>query len=165
MSRTQDKIDFMVEEYRKNQSLRSIDLRDMIRAKFGNDTDGHSIKKAMMTVNPDYKGKKRRNKYVFSAAENGVTSMSKVKITKLYEAGSALGLTAGTIRALVLQATRKVKYVPDFTKEQLALAKERLIRTGKVCFAISKNGNLHLVNSDRVIIKDERGSNGDKKVC
>ena len=165
MSRTQDKIDFMAEEYRKNRSLKTLDLRNLVKAKFGSDTDGRCIKKAILRVNPDYKGKKRRGKYVFSAAENGVTSMSKVKITKLYEAGSVLGLTAGTVRALVLQATRKVKYVPDFTKEQLAQAKDRLIKTGKVCFAISKTGNLRLVNSDRVIIKDKRGNNGGKKVC
>ena len=154
---TQQKIDFMTEEFRKNQTLRGIDLRDMVRAKFGNDTDGHSIKTAILKVNPNYVGKKRRKKYTFSAEENGITSMSKVKIAKLYEAGAALGVSAGTVRAMVLQATRKVAFVPDFTIEQLAQAKDRILKTGKACFVLAKSGALYLVGNERVTISDDRG--------
>jgi len=162
----QEKYNFMVEEYRKNQNLKGIQLNALVKAKFGTGADGSTIKRAVAAVNPNYDGyaarSKRKNKFEYSSIANEVTSMSKVGINKLYEAGATIGITAGTIRALVLQATRKVKFVPDFTAEQLEKAKESLIKDNKVCFCLSRTGKIYLVDSDRVVIKDKRGKNGEE---
>ncbi len=162
----QDKYNFMVEEYRKDQSLKGIDLNRLVKSKFGTGIDGSAIKRAVTAVNPNYDGYsargKRKKKFEYSSIANEVTSMSKVGINKLYEAGSAIGITAGTIRALVLQATRKVKFVPDFTAEQLEKAKEALIKDNRVCFSLSRTGKIYLVDGDRVVIKDKRGKNGEE---
>ena len=145
---------FLLDAYRKNTSLKGCELNKLAQEEFGVAVDGKLLKEVRLEVNPNYPLQRHRKPKL--VATNGITCQDKVGIAKLYRSAEKYGVSANVMRAMVLEASGKIAYVPDFTKEQAEQAKQNLLSSGIACFKLSRGGEIYLVKSHRVTIIDNR---------
>lgn len=150
---------FLLDEYRKNTNLKGYELNRLAQAKFGVSVDGKLLKEVRLEVMPNYPLQRHR-KPKLATETGGLTCQDKVGIAKLYKSAEKYGVAANVVRAMVLEASGKIAYVPDFTKEQAEQAKHSLLSSGIACFKLSKGGEVYLVKSHRVTIMDNRSGRG-----
>ena len=145
---------FLLDAYRKNTNLKGCELNKMAKEEFGVAVDGKLLKEVRLEVNPNYPLQRHRKPKLTETG--GLTCQDKVTIAKLYKSGEKYGVAANVMRAMVLEASGKIAYIPDFTKEQVEQAKNSLLSSSIACFKLSKGGEVYLVKSHRVTIIDNR---------
>jgi hypothetical protein len=149
---------FLLDAYRKNTSLKGCELNKLAKEEFGVAVEGTLLKEVRLEINPNYPLQRHRKPKL--VATGGITCQDKVGIAKLYKSAEKYGVAANVVRAMVLEASGKIAYIPDFTKEQVEQAKKNLLASGVACFKLSRGGEIYLVKSHRVTIMDNRSGRG-----